>query len=172
MPSEARALSRAGAISATSASGLAHAAVRSGSAELLPTAFTKLAFLLLFAKSRRVLIRRGVPEQIDRAEQRGGASRREKPNLSPLGFLLDQPRFMESSRVLGGGRNLHPALDRHFLNAEISSGLEQSDHFDPAMICQPAGQLCPTTVIVCHRLQILAPFYFLPKVKTCPLTKL
>ena len=58
---------------------------------------------------------------------------------------------MEAPGVLGRGGDLHPALIRKFLDAEVTPDLEESDHFNPAVVRQAAGQLCPTAVIVSHK---------------------
>jgi len=123
--------------------------------------------LLLLAKSKNVAsICRSVPEQIDGAEQRCRPARWVEPDTSPVGFLLDQTGFVQSAGVLGSGGHLDPAFRSDFLHAEGSPRLQQPDHFDSPVVCQTAGQLCPTSVIVRHRKATLARFYFLPKVKT------
>ena len=58
---------------------------------------------------------------------------------------------MEAPSVLGCGGHLYPALIRELLDAEVTPDLEESDHFDPAVVRQAAGQLCPTAVIVSHK---------------------
>jgi hypothetical protein len=112
-----------------------------------------------------VSVCRAVPEQIDGAKQGCRTPGWEKAHFPSLGPFFDQARFVESPRVFGGCRDLHSALVCDLLDAEITPLLKKSDHFDPAVVCQSAGQLCPPSVSVCHGV-FLPRFYFLPKVKT------
>ena len=74
---------------------------------------------------------------------------------------------MEAPGVLGCGGHLYPALIRELLDAEVTPDLEESDHFDPAVVRQAAGQLCPTAVIVSHK-EFFITFLLFAKSKNKP----
>lgn len=90
------------------------------------------------------------PQEVDGAQQAGGPAGREELNPAAIGPFFDQPGRMKTLCVLGSGGHVDAALNGNFIDAKRSAILQQPNDFDPAVVCESAGEEGSAPVSVSH----------------------
>ena len=93
-----------------------------------------------------------IPKQINRAQKGAGATCRIELNAAAVGAFFDQSHLVQAAGVLGDGGNVDTAFCCDVFHAHVAAVLQETDDFDAPMIGQTTGELCATTIIICHGL--------------------